>query len=155
MHKYSRKNPGSKFWDRVNKTDNCWIWRGYRHQSHHYGTLKVFKKRTYAHRYAWELTYGKIPNEMHVLHHCDNPPCVRPNHLFLGTQADNNRDKKQKGRLVFGSKRKLAKLKESDIPIIRELWKRGQSMQQIALVHGVHRNTIQQVLSSKTWKHVC
>ena len=87
----------STFWNRVEKTEGCWLWRGSRTTAG-YGNVRVGPKNKYAHRLAWELTNGAIPNGLHVCHRCDNPPCVRPDHLFLGTGKDNARDSMQKGR---------------------------------------------------------
>jgi hypothetical protein len=83
------------FWDRVEKTDNCWLWRGPRKPGG-YGSVRG----TNAQRIAWQLAVGPIPDGLWVLHRCDNPPCVNPAHLFLGTVVDNNRDMKAKGRYV-------------------------------------------------------
>ena len=82
------------FWDQVTKSDGCWTFAA--HLSGH--GYRSFRGRP-AHRVAWELSNGPIPDGMNVLHKCDNPPCVRPTHLFLGTHADNMRDAKEKGRM--------------------------------------------------------
>lgn len=74
----------------------CWMWTG--GIVHGYGCWEVDGRRERAHRWAWELFVGPIPEGMHVLHRCDNPPCVNPNHLFLGTQTDNVQDMDAKGR---------------------------------------------------------
>lgn len=88
----------ARFWKRVSKPDNgCWEWTAGRYP-HGYGRLTWNATSSYAHRVAWELTYGPIPKGMCVCHHCDNPPCVRLDHLFLGTMADNMRDRDIKGR---------------------------------------------------------
>lgn len=85
-----------RFWSKVNKTDECWLWtRGRTKQG--YGTFSLDGKTHNAHRLAWLFTYGD-PGELQVLHRCDNPPCVRPDHLFLGTVADNMKDRDAKGR---------------------------------------------------------
>lgn len=75
-------------------SDQCWEWRGYR-TIKGYGSIGAGE---FAHRVAYELLVGPIPPKLYVLHHCDNPPCVNPSHLFLGTIADNNRDMVEKGR---------------------------------------------------------
>ncbi len=82
----------------VDKTGTCWIWRRSTNKKG-YGQITIEPGRTMlAHRLAWELARGPIPDGLSVCHHCDNPPCCRPDHLFLGTRADNNRDMEQKGR---------------------------------------------------------
>jgi hypothetical protein len=91
-----------RFWRRVTKGTDCWEWGGARHPFG-YGQFRVGNgtkrgKLIFTHRYAWELAHGAIPDNLSVLHHCDKPSCVRPDHLFLGTQADNTADMIRKGR---------------------------------------------------------
>lgn len=92
-----------KFWDHVDcqGEDECWCWTASRLPSG-YGRVRFEKKSTYAHRVAWILTHGPIPEGMVVCHHCDNPPCCNPKHLFVGTQADNVHDRDRKGRGIGG-----------------------------------------------------
>lgn len=90
--------PESRFWRKVDKSGDCWEWRGFR-GANGYGKAHLTRKpSTYAHRIAWTLTNGPIPKGMHVCHHCDNPPCCNPAHLFLGTAKDNVHDMMVKGR---------------------------------------------------------
>ena len=87
-----------KFWDNIDKSGDCWEWTAGK-QNHGYGKLRLPRgEQVYAHRYSWELHNGIIPNGMHVLHKCDNPSCVNPSHLFLGTHKDNMIDCGNKGR---------------------------------------------------------
>ena len=85
-----------RFWSKVNKTDVCWYWTAYRDDKG-YGTFGLNGKLQKAHRVAYELTYGAIPDGAHILHSCDNPPCVNPAHLRAGTRSDNMRDKVARG----------------------------------------------------------
>jgi hypothetical protein len=94
-----RKSLEEYFWLRVKKTDGCWLWTG-RKAYWGYGSVQLYAgaPRTGAHRASWQIHYGKIPEGLWVLHKCDNPQCVRPDHLFLGTNTDNMRDCWAKGR---------------------------------------------------------
>jgi len=95
----NRRPIAERFWAKVQKYegDACWIWNGC-HYRHGYGQTSIDGKHLLAHRVAWALEHGPIPEGLHVLHKCDNPPCVRHHHLFLGTRSDNMRDCVQKGR---------------------------------------------------------
>ncbi len=86
-----------RFFQKVSKTDNCWLWLANK-DNDGYGRIKIKGKTLLAHRVSWNIHFGQIPEEMNVLHRCDNPPCVNPLHLFLGTVLDNVRDRDSKGR---------------------------------------------------------
>jgi hypothetical protein len=93
----------TRFWEKVFKTDTCWLWTGWLHKG--YGVMAINQDPVRAHRFSWELHYGPIPKgdeEICVLHKCDVPTCVRPEHLFLGTDKDNNADMIAKGRQSVG-----------------------------------------------------
>jgi len=93
-----RKTVEERFWAKVDKTDSCWVWTGATLRRG-YGQIRIpVKKAKQAHRLSWEIHNGPIPDGMLVCHKCDNPPCVNPAHLFLGTQSDNNKDCVRKGR---------------------------------------------------------
>lgn len=99
MRKYTRIPISQRFWSKVRIGDGCWEWTASTHKFG-YGQLFVeWKARPLqAHRVSWELHFGEIPKGKHVLHKCDNPLCVRPDHLFLGTHEDNLSDMNRKGR---------------------------------------------------------
>lgn len=92
-------SPTERFWRMINKTDTCWLWLGRPRISFGYGRIQLENRQSVSsHRFSWELHNGPIPQGMSVLHKCDVPQCVRPDHLFLGTQLDNMRDRRSKGR---------------------------------------------------------
>jgi DNA-binding XRE family transcriptional regulator len=128
----------------------CWLWdkcivpQGYGH-------ITIKGRGYYAHRASYEKYVGPIPTGMSVLHKCDVPSCVNPAHLFLGTHADNMRDKTAKSRQSRGEAHKLAKLSEEKVSEIRAS---NLSRQQLAAKYGVREQTIIQVLNRITWKHV-
>ena len=94
---YMRLTQDERFYSRFQKGAGCWNWTGSKN-SWGYGCIRYNQKNDGAHRVAWILKYGKIPKGLCVLHRCDNPACVRPDHLFLGTQMDNMQDRKKKGK---------------------------------------------------------
>src|SRR6266545_5746697 len=136
-------NLEQEFWSRaaIGPPSACWEWQAGRLRG--YGVFNLRQKGQRAHRAAWEFTYGLIPSEMCVLHHCDNPPCVNPRHLFLGTQLDNISDRHGKGRSrgVVGERHHKAKLSEADVLSIRQLYPTC-SVSEISREFGVSRATI-------------
>jgi hypothetical protein len=133
----------------------CWLWTGHR-GSNGYGRIKVSGKVQMAHRMAWEIENGSIPEGLCVLHRCDNPSCVRPDHLFLGTHRDNAIDREMKGRgsKQRGEERGSAKLTNQDIPRIRELCDNGVTQRAAARIYGVAQSTIGEIVRREKWSHV-
>lgn len=148
---------GSKV-DKSGGPDACWLWTGHRIPTG-YGAIGVGKNTRSTHRLSWELANGPIPEGQHVLHRCDNPPCVNPNHLFLGTHADNVRDMHAKGRSNLNNLHPRmrcethgsAKLTNAQVREIRTDCRRGQGSV-MARKYGVTRNMIGKIVRREYWK---
>lgn len=142
-----------RFWKNVVVTDSCWMWTA-AVSPKGYGIFHSDKKVP-AHRYSYELYNGAIPSGLLVLHRCDNPPCVRPDHLFLGTNADNMADRNAKNRQSRGAKNcSSASLCEDRVRQIRKEAARGVRHRDIALRFGVDTSQISRIANRKTWKWV-
>ena len=132
----------------------CINWVGFINQDG-YGLLGGSGRTDVAHRLAWALYIGKIPAGLCVLHKCDNRRCVNPAHLFLGTRADNARDRDKKQRQARGERQGLSKLTAANVGKIRELLELGTyHNRDLALLFGVSITTIHKIKSRETWKHV-
>lgn len=144
-----------RFWKYVAKSDGCWEWIGHR-QGAGYGRIGLGDKvKLGAHRVSWELHNGPIPDGLWVLHRCDNPPCVRPDHLFLGTNADNVADMIAKGRVRHaGECNGRARLTADKVREIRVRLARGERKVDIAPDYGVRPSAISSVATGRTWGHV-
>jgi hypothetical protein len=111
--------------------------------------------KTTTHRVAWELTYGPIPENLHVCHRCDTPRCVNPLHLWLGTHAENLADMKAKGRAARGDRSGTARLDSQQVQIIKRLLYLGQcSAGELSVLLGVSSTTIDAIRNQKSWRHV-
>jgi hypothetical protein len=164
-----------RFWSKVDKDGpvpqhrpelgRCWTWTGSR-QPRGYGTFGVGHKSELAHRIAYRIEHGAVPARLHVLHACDNPPCVRPSHLFIGTQTDNNRDAWTKGRSVLppppkpsqrtrGERMGAAKITDAQA---RDIFNRyhagGVTQQALADEYGLNQRTISKIASGRSYRHL-
>lgn len=146
----------------VDKSGECWEWQGYKN-NRGYGTFLLKRKLVLAHRISWMIEHGSIPDGLEVCHGCDNPSCVRPDHCFLGTQADNNRDMWGKGRgrgggggvnHVKGSAHAHTHLTDSDIRTMRALREAGVKIRILADRFDVSTSNVCFIVNRKTWKHV-
>ena len=141
-----------RFWAKVNKTKSCWDWTAYIYH-HGYGSFKTKLGTKYAHRLSWTLHFGEIEEGKYVLHKCDNRACVNPDHLFLGTQAENLQDMANKKRSQIGIKHWNVKLSAFDILEIKRLSDSGLSSSEIAKKFPVNRRQISRVLSGERWSN--
>lgn len=143
-----------RFWANVAKTDDCWNWTGLKSKSTKklfYGAMKIGARRVMVHRFSYEMHKGQIPDGKQVCHHCDNGLCVRPDHLFLGTQRDNVHDMIAKGRRIYGrvilTKDQIREIKSRYVPFCR---KNGAAA--LAKEMGLKQATVYCVAVGKRWK---
>ncbi|HLI51916.1 MAG TPA: HNH endonuclease [Thermomicrobiaceae bacterium] len=167
----ARKRPAeTRFWENVDKSGDCWIWIA-RQERRGYGRFFVSTDRpkVASHRYSYELAHGPIPPGMMVCHRCDNPSCVNPAHLFLGTASDNVRDMIDKNRhahgeshysrnqpaaLARGERIAKSKLTPAAVRDIRRSAANGATQTELARRYGVTRRTIQMVVERLSWQHI-
>ena len=144
-----------RFWPKgsVGNDGNCWIWNG-PVNGNGYGGLTVSGKVIQVHRISWQLHYGDIPAGMCVCHKCDNPLCVNPKHLFIGTPKDNSRDMTVKGRSSYGRKNGRAILSPDDILKIRERYLSGERPIDLSREYGVTSTNIIRIGKRKLWKYI-
>lgn len=160
-YRQSRTRPlAERLWARVDKSGECWLWTGPRMPSG-YGEIGLGGRGggvTRTHRLAYELTFGPIPEGLHVCHHCDVRHCVRPDHLFLGTRQDNMDDMVRKHRskspALKGVANGRSKLTEADVLAIRARKDSGDTAQQIAADYGITMVTVYTITNRQGWKHI-
>lgn len=149
-----------RFWLKVDRRgdDECWPWTASRHGCG-YGQIWEggdLRRMLGAHRVSWEMHFGPVPADRHVLHHCDNPPCVNPWHLFLGTATDNMRDMwaKERGRPLRGEMNGRSKLSVEDVVTIRKEHASGRTVAAIARERRMANNSIRDIVTGRHWRHV-
>lgn len=167
-----------RFWSRVARKgpDDCWLWTGGLF-GFGYGACWYEGRTTQAHRLSWEMAHGPIPDGLAVLHRCDNPPCVNPSHLFLGTLADNTYDMMRKGRARLvgtgtpslgdqngsrtrpdrrprGDAVKTSKLTTAQAEEIIRLASAGVARKEIAVRFGIHPLHVSRIYRGGCWKHL-
>jgi len=140
------------FWEQFHRTEGCLVWTKKTYQG--YGRIWFDGKHTGTHRIAWVLTNGPIPDNLRVLHHCDNPPCGEPSHLWLGTDADNRDDCMTKNRQARGERMGSARLTAEQVLDIRAKSAAGQSQRSLAQEYEVSRGCVKWILAGLTWKHI-
>lgn len=147
-----------RFWSNIDKNGpgGCWLWKKC---VGHFGYGVVARENgeeRQAHRIAWTLVNGPIPPGLCCLHKCDVPACCRPDHMFLGTRLDNNRDMDQKGRSnrLYGERHSRAKLTELKVIEARSRYKAGESLKSMAPGYGVAKRVLWQAVAGRTWKRI-
>lgn len=172
MRAYLTKEDIKRFWSHVLKTETCWLWEGQRRTKTRYAYFGFAGRTSVAHRVSWVIAKGDIPRGLFVLHNCpggDNPACVNPEHLWLGTQKENMDDARRKGthhvftqvessdrlRKRRGEHHYRAKLTEADVIAIRHAHAAGdQSFKGLARRYGVADLTIARIIKRRGWTHV-
>jgi hypothetical protein len=150
VHLIKRNSP---FEDRFIPEPNsgCWLWLGGT-QSKGYGVFGPKKAKVLASRFSYEKYRGPVPAKLHVLHKCDTPSCVNPNHLFVGTRRDNMQDASRKGRMHPGEADGMAKLTQQQVDQIRQDASNGISNASLAQQFNVHRSQISRIVNRRRWK---
>ena len=156
-----KKTDEQRFWNKTNKNgplvleSPCWIWVASKN-SDGYGNFRYEGKIGKAHRWSYEFHKGPILGRLLVCHKCDNPSCVNPDHLFLGTDLDNARDCINKGREkhVRGEAVNTSKLTESQVLEIRSMEHYHGSNKRLSEYLGVSVSTIEKIKGRVTWKHI-
>ena len=150
----------TRFWKYIDpSTDGCWNWHR-KMEPRTYCTIKVDRSRCnrYVHHVSWEIHYGPIPDGLFVLHRCDNPRCVRPDHLFLGTNSDNMKDCSQKGRIngctTMSWHGELSPKSKLTWDAVTDIRTNGDSLTTLAARYGVTKGTIWKVRMNMVWSEV-
>jgi len=163
----AHKTPEQLFWEKVDKDGPvhptlktpCWVWTGST-SGKGYGEVRVKRRLWRAHRYSWAIVNGSIPDELLVCHECDNPPCVNPSHLFVGTSQQNTDDMRVKGRANYvsglrGSDLPQARLTEEAVRELRAKYAEGGYTQSdLAIEYGIKQAQVSSIVRRTSWRHI-
>jgi hypothetical protein len=135
----------------IPRENGCWEWTDYKDKDG-YGNIRIDGKNKKAHRVSYETFVGYIPEGMCICHTCDNPPCINPSHLFIGTFDDNNKDRDKKGRGIHGEKVHTAKLTLEEVNEIKVSKANGDSYRKLAKKFNVSPGNIWYIVKGKSWR---
>lgn len=143
------------FWQNVDRRgpDECWPWLRARTRKG-YGSTAFYGETCNAHRAAYLFTFGAVEPNRDICHHCDNPPCCNPSHLFVGTRRDNMADKAAKGRSVRGERHRAARLTADQVREMRVRAASGEAYVSLAHFYGIARQNIRSICLRRLWRHV-
>lgn len=144
-----------RFWSKVRKTRTCWLWTAGKDEDGYgvFALLDDFQVRS--HRFSFEENHNvRLTSDQQVLHKCDNPACVRPSHLFLGTPATNSADMISKGRQNKGEQCHTVKITPGDVVAMRKAFKEGATLKQLAAKYPLNESSIWCALKGRSWKHI-
>lgn len=151
---YPRIKPIPAFLSKFKAGDRCWQWEASAYGPG-YGSFKVNRKSTSAHRFSYQLFYGRIPKGLCVLHSCDNRLCVKPTHLRLGTHKENMEDCIKRGRIAWGERQGLSRFSVSQVKAIRHLHGVQKiSIYKIAKMYKCSTSALESIVKYKTWKRI-
>jgi hypothetical protein len=150
------------FWEKVQHTNECWVWTASKDRDGYgyFGSTRPWSRsfaetrEVKAHRISWFIHYGPIPSDLWVLHTCDNPSCVRPSHLWLGTNIENSVDRSTKKRNngPSGEACRKSSLTQAGVANIRRLWATGRwSQQELAEMYEITQPSVSDIVNAKTW----
>jgi len=158
MESWEMPTVEKRFWSKVDRRgpDECWPWIGGT-RVRQYGMFCVNGGKQLAHRFAWTLVCGEIPDGLAACHKCDNPTCCNPSHLFLGSQSDNVDDCIGKGRwghVFHGEKNGRARLTAELVRLIRSRRQQGETCKALAVPFGVSPQNVHRIITNQTWRNV-
>lgn len=142
-----------RFWAKVDKSGECWLWTA-SHNRRGYGWFGLNGRNHAAHRVAWMLERGPIPDGAWVLHHCDVTGCVRPDHLYIGDHRQNTLDAIRRRRMTFGEATWNHRLREVDVRAIKALAAADFATEHIGALFGVTGRNVRHILEGRNWKSV-